>query len=626
MPARTAEKNQHSIGYDMNRRCSNVSAQSPSSSSLLLFSRLAVREDPSVSRQCIFLVILMNWVFETRDIEFVLDRRKKLKHRGLNQRRLFKGRRCRSWCPRNCWKLLYLSLIVYLGIPFVTRGQDATGEPSTDGPFANQTTAPGGNETDSEEPTLAPTNSTDPIDGPTLSPTTTHYPTNFVSDSPSVAPTFSTIPSAAPSVSPTVQPTSLEPSFQDGRFRQKFLVGNGRVFTDSEILLFQGLYSSYTATFASATAIANGQIMTTCVVDAQEGLAQRRLRYRHSDTGGRDKWRVIYRNLQSEPIQAVNVDYTMTYESRYYNVTTYPLLFQNWVNSNLETVTGQMQLLQLNVTEAQTASRIILRTPAPTISIAPSQVPSFHPSESPIPSSSPSWAPSDIPTVPTPPTLPPSTASSGSSNNPLVVITVSTLVGFTIVAIGLLIYCRKRRHTREREYQAASLKKKQEIEVATQEGGWPTGSGPLSPNNDDSASPEATNFGSAPGNGPSGILSPSESLVSNQSLLSAGNSMAGDSGDEVDTTQIFADEFDQYKDQKLEKMRADIEGNLEGCDGMMSQAVARALIEEDDLTLGTGDCFWGGDENVTGPEIEASALGDVMDRLKLDENASVEEK
>ena len=124
----------------------------------------------------------------------------------------------------------------------------------------------------------------------------------------------------------------------------------------------------------------------------------------------------------------------------------------------------------------------------------------------------------------------------------------------------------------------------------------------------------------------SAVLSPSESRASNQSLLSAGNSMGGDSADEADTTQIFADEFDQYKDQNLEKMRADIEGNLEGCDGMMNQAVARALIDEDDLNFGATDYLWGGDANVSGQEIEASALADVMDWLKRNDSASVEEK
>jgi hypothetical protein len=59
---------------------------------------------------------------------------------------------------------------------------------------------------------------------------------------------------------------------------------------------------------------------------------------------------------------------------------------------------------------------------------------------------------------------------------------------------------------------------------------------------------------------------------------------------------------------------------------MMSQAVARALIDEDDLNFGTTDYLWGGTEFVTGPEIEASALGDMMDWLKRHDQASVEEK
>lgn len=188
------------------------------------------------------------------------------------------------------------------------------------------------------------------------------------------------------------------------------------------------------------------------------------------------------------------------------------------------------------------------------------------------------------------------------------------------------------------EYQAAAIKKKQEMEAATHEGGWTSSSVPQTTDHDHSELVETPYHGSAfrkysdgvSGNEPSGLVSPSESLVSNQSLLSAGNSMAGDSGDEADMTQMMADEFDQYKDQNLEKIRAEVEGGIEGCEGMMSQAVARALIDEDDIAFGTGDgtgdYFWGGNENVTGAEIEASALGDVMDRLKLDENASIEEK
>ena len=59
--------------------------------------------------------------------------------------------------------------------------------------------------------------------------------------------------------------------------------------------------------------------------------------------------------------------------------------------------------------------------------------------------------------------------------------------------------------------------------------------------------------------------------------------MGGDSGDEADTTQNLQDEFDQYKDQNLEKMRAEVEGNLSGFDGMMSQALTKALMDDDEV-------------------------------------------
>jgi hypothetical protein len=448
---------------------------------------------------------------------------------------------------------------------------------------------------------------------------------------PTVMPTVSPMPSDTPSYSPTAPPTFAEVSLQDARFRQKFLVGNGRIFNDNEITIFQTLYQSYTQNFSPTGAVASLKIETTCFVDNQEGLVESRLRFlRSSADNTYSQWRDIehrQRDLQEESIQAINMDYTMTYSSIYFNVTNYPILFQNWVNQNLLTVTEQMQLLGLNVTEAQTASRLILRTPSPTISIAPSPTPTGVPTITPPPSAAPSSSPTGIPS------LAPTPATQSGSSNPAIAITVSLLVGFAIIAIGLLIYFRKRRRKRELQYQADALKKKQEG-VPHEEGFNGAGAEADHQSNyrDGDDDPE-NNYGSAfrkyaekGGAGPAGVVSPSESLVSNQSLLSAGHSMTGDSGDEADTTMIFADEFDQYKDQNLEKMRADIEGNLEGCDGMMSQAVARALIDEDELNLGTADFMWGGNDDITGPEIEASALGDVMDWLKRHEAASVEEK
>lgn len=57
---------------------------------------------------------------------------------------------------------------------------------------------------------------------------------------------------------------------------------------------------------------------------------------------------------------------------------------------------------------------------------------------------------------------------------------------------------------------------------------------------------------------PGALVSSSELLVSNQSLLSAGVLVANDSGDEADGTYNLADKFDQYKDQNLEKIRTNV--------------------------------------------------------------------
>jgi hypothetical protein len=227
----------------------------------------------------------------------------------------------------------------------------------------------------------------------------------------------------------------------------------------------------------------------------------------------------------------------------------------------------------------------------------------------------------------------PTFSSASANDNGVVIISVSLVVGISIVGIGLLVYCRKRRHRLDLVSQEDAMKQNQGSEGPPAGGGW-NGSSLVKVEAYDEVEPSENKYGSAFRKYADastvadqvGALSPGESRVSNQSLLSTGTSMAGESGDEADTTQIFADEFDQYKDQNLEKMRADIEGNVEGCDGMMSQAVARALIEEEDLNFGATDYLWGGDADVTGPEIEASALGDVTDWLKRNDMASVEEK
>jgi hypothetical protein len=88
------------------------------------------------------------------------------------------------------------------------------------------------------------------------------------------------------------------------------------------------------------------------------------------------------------------------------------------------------------------------------------------------------------------------------------------------------------------------------------------------------------------------MMSPNttESILSNPSLLSNGQGDDDDDDlgrdDDYDDDALLGgsnlsplDDFDRYKDQNLEVMRAQVEDNVAGTDGMMSQALTFALMD-----------------------------------------------
>jgi hypothetical protein len=110
-------------------------------------------------------------------------------------------------------------------------------------------------------------------------------------------------------------------------------------------------------------------------------------------------------------------------------------------------------------------------------------------------------------------------------------------------------------------------------------------------------------------------------------LVSSGDQeMEPESGDEADGTGKLKDEFDQYKDPNVEQLRVDVEDNLTGFEGIMSQAVTNALMGDEDANVETQELLWGCDPSPSGAEIEASALHEVFDWLKRNENADTERK
>mmetsp|Transcript_23074 Transcript_23074/g.56917 ORF Transcript_23074/g.56917 Transcript_23074/m.56917 type:complete len:614 (+) Transcript_23074:119-1960(+) len=466
------------------------------------------------------------------------------------------------------------------------------------------------------EPSIQPTIST------TFAPiSSSGAPSNLPSASsvPSPSPSVSFPPSDLPSEYPTPEPTFENEVVSSASFRQRFIVGNGRKFFPTELGFIESLYIGSTANFATDHPDVELRVVSKCnVTDQVPGpkINRRFLLEQRSRNS-------LRRSLQQ--VEYVDVDFEMTYSSVYINVTDYPIFFQQYINRNNDTIVSKMQTLGLNVTQAQQAQRFVVITTEPTVAPGPipTAMPTPLPSVSSPPSMQPSLNPTAIPTIspsglsPAPTASPQAESNEDGPSTETIVIVVSVVIAGSIVLVGLLIYFRKRTLDRDRQFRSNTAQRKDGV-LQQPPYGLPT-EGPMSGiNGHDFAGTHSLVKGDE-------VDLQNESLISGQSLLSAGNSMDGDSHDEADPTHVLADEFDKYKDPHLERMRADVEGNLTGFDSMMSQALTRALIDDDD-NVDPRELLWGGNGTLTGAEIEASALGEVTDWLKRKENATLQEK
>jgi len=521
----------------------------------------------------------------------------------------------------------YIVAIIFLlaGTPSVVRAQGPKNDVSTMAPSVSVIAGPTvpDSVTDpspSVPPIPFPTTAPSKI-APTVPPTRSISPSFPPTDIPSYSPTISPFPSSKPTPVPTGQPSWAEPSSKETKFRQEFEVGNGREFNTGELNLFKVLYQRYTINFAPISeSEVELKIITECTIDKQTFLfeaGERKLGFNDTNSSAIPK----VRGLEDAPSR-LNVDYTMKYESRYYNVTNYPKLFQNWTTNNLDEVKTQMQVLGMNVTEVKIPKRIVVSTPSPTTSPAPSMTPTIRPSISAAPSPVSTENPSAFRGTDPPVTTTEGFKDPGSSSN-IIIISVSSIIALTIILIGIFLYCKKHRANLQDDFGTNPSKVFDGRDPSDMRWSLPNPSYGTT-----ETKAYGSSFGGIHSEGTSRLVtdvvsSPPGSLVSNQSLISRGNSMGGDSRDEEDTAHILVDEFDQYKDQNLEKMRADID--VPECDDMVSQAVARALFDQDDETMIT-DFYWGGDPGITAPEIEASALGFVLDFLKRNSKVSAREK
>jgi hypothetical protein len=115
---------------------------------------------------------------------------------------------------------------------------------------------------------------------------------------------------------------------------------------------------------------------------------------------------------------------------------------------------------------------------------------------------------------------------------------------------------------------------------------------------------------------PKGLPTPQSKLVAGDALIGDSLTFAG--------PKPIRDEFDQYRDQNMEKMRSGIEETVVEVEGMMSLAMTKVLLDADEGPLDRETLYWGSQGDPT--EIEATALSEVNDWLKREEGATIDER
>jgi len=455
----------------------------------------------------------------------------------------------------------------------------------------------------------------------------------------------STSPTGAPVETPSSAPSTNGTLIVKRSCEQRLEVKEPKVFSPVEAGIYQLLMQSYTDQFGAMVSVP--QIVTTCEVIGQEVAGGRRKR------GFIE--RLFGRNLQTTATKyLLVVSFTMEYESRFgYEVEDYPSQFQNYINSNLEQVTTDMTERFLPVIKAKDV--IVYKPVDPTS--APSQI-SRVPSGSPtipegrrpsnMPSSSPtaSGMPSAVPSLVKVETAAPTDDETVEDQQSFIIGLAAGLSGAAVIVCFLIWYMRRKNQQKEEERRAGRTN------IASNN----NGSGNQQPNSsrveegmggisEDAMEPGGFQAGSAHAgsqhaqqyesyhqdefDGSSspqgGVGTIADSIFSNPSMVSGGGSFSSNSNtDDVYNEggivlDPLQDEFDHYKNQDLEYMRNGVEESVYGAEGMMSLAMTRALMEDEDADIKPS---WGGAED---PEsIEANGLCETNDWLRKNEHSTLD--
>jgi hypothetical protein len=445
------------------------------------------------------------------------------------------------------------------------------------------------------------------------SPTSTSI--NLSPSTPSFAPSIfngTNSPVLSTSDSPSVVPTP-ETMYARGFYRQSFIsFPNAPLFfNDTEQEIISDIFEGYTEFLLPDSTI--DQIQTLCSIDLQSGSMNS-----------------LGQNLN-------NMDYRCQYSSNTFNVEGLPTSFLGFVNADLNRLTMDLFFQNLNVNASLPAEIRIIQSPAPSISPQPSALPTFRPTSSSPPTLAPSSEPTEsLPTTPPnflrPTMIPSPMVVHGSSGLSVGGIAAIVIVAGLLCLAGLYLYYQSaRKHQQEMRRPRPHRTNSASSNLATAGRSFRNTFRPSARPVDPLRPPVGMHGDVGLGGGPNFLVSPTEdSVLSNKSMLSMGDSvMAEGSGDDLDDdgTKNLQDEFDQYKDQNLELLRTDVEGNLSGFEGYMSAAVTNALMGDDEKkNYEMQELLWGCDPNPEGTEIEASALFEVTDWLNRNESAGIERK
>lgn len=411
------------------------------------------------------------------------------------------------------------------------------------------------------------------------------------------------------------------------------------------------------------------QIMTDCNVIRQVLLSRRRnLRGRKSTFN----WRSLWSRKQSDDI--LTIEYIISYQSVFTNLAGYDLLYRDYMNGNdNDGVSGNeilTETLNANGIEVISSEPVFINfqtdppTPAPTTS----RLPTFLPT--PAPSSEPTSVPLN--------------GAGGSSDNTTAAIAgaVVSAVVLALLGGGYYLYRTRQRNKRPafeepRRYDTRLVNSNNDSRSSSRNDNFISNNGselsyeagiPMKAPSSIADSSLYSGLGVDSVNSSNHPPSPTrrltgshdeldninhqsdvqasadlsyiqeipheESMLSNESLLSmTGQSLEDNSpvfasnGNGIitddDELMQLADEFDLYKDHSLERMRAAVGDFVSGSDDMMSEALTKALMEDEDIE-GNIDVMWGGVKESM--EIEASVLCDVFDWIKRQERLNLDMK